>query len=78
MKLTVKAPAKINWSLSICGERPDGYHELDTIFYPLQNPADELDISFGADAGEITVSNNSSVGITATLTFGGIGNERVT
>lgn len=31
MKLTLRAHAKINWSLSICGERPDGYHNLDML-----------------------------------------------
>ena len=31
MKLSVHAHAKINWSLAICGERPDGYHELDML-----------------------------------------------
>lgn len=36
MKLTVKAPAKINWSLSICGERADGYHDLDMLMQSLE------------------------------------------
>lgn len=36
MKLTVKAPAKINWSLSICGERPDGYHDLDMLMQSIE------------------------------------------
>ena len=31
MKISIQAHAKINWSLSVCGERPDGYHELDLI-----------------------------------------------
>ena len=31
MKLTVYAQGKINWSLSICGDRPDGYHDLDML-----------------------------------------------
>jgi len=41
MKLTVKAPAKINWSLSICGERPDGYHDLDMLMQSIEL-SDEL------------------------------------
>lgn len=36
MKLTVKAPAKINWSLSICGDRPDGYHDLDMLMQSIE------------------------------------------
>lgn len=41
MKLTVNAPAKINWSLSICGERPDGYHDLDMLMQSIEL-SDEL------------------------------------
>ena len=31
MKLRVEARAKINWSLCVCGERADGYHDLDML-----------------------------------------------
>lgn len=41
MKLTVQAPAKINWSLSICGDRPDGYHDLDMLMQSIEL-SDEL------------------------------------
>jgi 4-diphosphocytidyl-2-C-methyl-D-erythritol kinase len=30
--LTVSAHAKINWSLRITGKRPDGFHDLETLF----------------------------------------------
>ncbi|NLG83626.1 MAG: 4-(cytidine 5'-diphospho)-2-C-methyl-D-erythritol kinase [Firmicutes bacterium] len=33
--MTVAAPAKINLSLDVRGRRPDGYHELDTVFQSL-------------------------------------------
>ena len=29
--LVVDAPAKLNLFLSVCGKRPDGYHELETL-----------------------------------------------
>jgi len=29
---TVNAYAKINWSLRVTGKRPDGYHDLETLF----------------------------------------------
>lgn len=29
--VTLKAHAKINWSLAVTGKRPDGYHELDML-----------------------------------------------
>ena len=41
MKLTVRAHAKINWSLAICGERPDGYHDLDMLMQAVEL-SDEL------------------------------------
>lgn len=41
MKLTVHAHAKINWSLAICGERPNGYHDLDMLMQEI-DLSDEL------------------------------------
>lgn len=43
------APAKINLHLRIRGLRPDGYHELRTLFMPLTAPADEIRIDPGVD-----------------------------
>ncbi len=39
------AGCKINLSLHIMGVRPDGYHELDTLFHPLPFPCDRLEIA---------------------------------
>lgn len=36
MKFSVRAQAKINWSLSICGDRPDGYHNLDMLMQSIE------------------------------------------
>lgn len=33
--IEIKSPAKINIGLNILNKRPDGYHNLQTIFYPL-------------------------------------------
>lgn len=30
--LVIDAPAKINWMLRVLGKRPDGFHEIETIF----------------------------------------------
>ena len=38
----LRAPCKINLFLRILGRRPDGFHELHTLFYPLAEPCDEL------------------------------------
>jgi len=40
--MTVSAPAKINLSLRISGKRSDGFHELETLVYPIDSLADEL------------------------------------
>jgi 4-diphosphocytidyl-2-C-methyl-D-erythritol kinase len=31
-RLTIQAPAKVNCSLEVLGKRPDGYHEIATVF----------------------------------------------
>mgnify|MGYP006266133571 CR=1 FL=1 len=37
--------AKINLGLRITGKRPDGYHNLETIFYPVEDLFDDLTVS---------------------------------
>lgn len=39
---SVRAGCKINLCLHITGVRPNGYHELDSLFYPLSEPYDML------------------------------------
>lgn len=39
----ISSGCKINLGLQITGRRPDGYHELRTVFYPLDHPRDELE-----------------------------------
>lgn len=36
---------KINLYLKICERRPDGYHELESIFLPLKEPSDALEVT---------------------------------
>lgn len=40
----VVAGCKINLGLRITGVRDDGYHELDSLFWPLSNPCDRLHV----------------------------------
>ncbi len=40
--LTLKAPAKINLGLNIISKREDGFHNLETIFYPIEDLYDIL------------------------------------
>lgn len=41
-KIEINAPAKINIGLNIINKREDGYHNLDTFFYPLYDFHDKL------------------------------------
>lgn len=40
--IEIKAPAKINIGLNILSKRPDGYHNLSTLFYPVSDLFDTL------------------------------------
>ena len=54
--IKLKSPSKINLALWIKEKRPDGYHEIETIFYENENLYDEIEIEF-------TESNSLSVEI---------------
>lgn len=45
----VAAPAKINLSLNVRSARDDGFHEIDSIFYPLRVPADRIALDLPSD-----------------------------
>ena len=51
MPISLQAQAKINLGLQITGKRADGYHELDSLFYPLEEPFDTLTISLRDEPG---------------------------
>jgi len=44
--LTVRAPAKINLTLEVLGERPDGFHEIRSLFQAI-NLCDSLSFGLG-------------------------------
>jgi len=54
-ELKIKAPAKINIGLNVISKRPDGYHNIETIFYPLEL-CDYLTIK---QANNFTFTSNS-------------------
>ena len=57
-----RAPSKINLYLRVCEKLPNGYHEIETLFLPLNDPADELEISFRDDGlGEIAVDSDTAL-----------------
>lgn len=53
---------KINLGLRITGRHADGYHELDSIFYPLQQPCDQIILNLTGGKGvELAISGNLPV-----------------
>lgn len=42
--------AKVNIGLAVTGKRPDGYHDLATLFYPLRGLRDILEINLSGGA----------------------------
>ena len=53
--LCASAPGKINLYLKVTGKRPDGYHELESLFLPLAGVADDIAVDCDALPGAITV-----------------------
>ena len=75
MKITVKAPAKINLSLDVLGKRPDGYHEISTVMQAV-SLYDTVTVTDN-DSGEVTVfcgyegvpNDESNIAVKAALRF---------
>lgn len=55
MGLEIASRSKINLYLKVRNRRADGYHELETLFYPLDAPVDRITLDF-ADFPGIRVS----------------------
>lgn len=53
---TLLAGCKANLTLAITGLRPDGYHELDTLFLPLPEPHDVLTVQPGAPGSGLSLT----------------------
>ena len=52
------SPCKINLGLEILSKRDDGYHNINTIFYKLSEPQDELIVE-GAESFRFTSSDHN-------------------
>ena len=48
---TLRAGCKVNLTLWITAVRPNGWHELDSFFYPLNEPHDELVLTPSVEPG---------------------------
>lgn len=49
--------SKINLYLKVTARRPDGYHELETVFLPLDAPADQIEADWEGEPGIRVVSS---------------------
>jgi 4-diphosphocytidyl-2-C-methyl-D-erythritol kinase len=59
VRVSTPAPAKINWTLEVLGRRPDGYHEVRTVFQTIglcdrvtASPAANLELALTGPAGQ--------------------------
>jgi 4-diphosphocytidyl-2-C-methyl-D-erythritol kinase len=57
MSVELRAGCKVNLYLDIVGVREDGYHEIESLFYPLPVPFDTLTVSEGGEGLRLTCSD---------------------
>jgi 4-diphosphocytidyl-2-C-methyl-D-erythritol kinase len=50
MNATRRAPAKVNLFLDVVAQRPDGYHDIQTVFLPIPALADTVSVAVAAHA----------------------------
>ena len=60
--MLIRPNAKINLGLNIVSRRPDGYHNLQTVFYPI-NLRDELEIDARPDTTDITFTTTGGIAL---------------
>ena len=51
--MTYCCPAKINLGLNVVERRPDGYHNLETVFFPVPGLHDVLEVTPSVGAGPV-------------------------
>ena len=47
--------SKVNLSLAVTARRPDGYHDLDSLFYPFREPSDEITLEDAPESAGIAI-----------------------
>lgn len=61
-RIALRAPAKLNLTLALFGRRPDGYHELDSVFMALEL-ADRLEAELSGDELRLVVRGPAAAGV---------------
>ena len=72
--VTVRVPAKVNLELTVGGPRPDGFHELATVFHAVSlyddltaTPADDVTITVAGTQAESVPANADNLAVRAAL-----------
>ena len=47
--------SKVYLSLAVTARRPDGYHDLDSLFYPFRDPSDEITLEDAPEANGVSI-----------------------
>jgi 4-diphosphocytidyl-2-C-methyl-D-erythritol kinase len=64
-EIAERAPAKLNLGLRVVGVRPDSYHEIESLFAPIELE-DDVAIALGGPAGvRISVAGDAADGVPA-------------
>ena len=61
--LFMQTPAKINLYLKVLGKRQDGYHEIETIFWPIASVCDDVEIELRESGGLSMSCDGASEGV---------------
>ncbi|MEK7524663.1 MAG: 4-(cytidine 5'-diphospho)-2-C-methyl-D-erythritol kinase [Patescibacteria group bacterium] len=68
MNIRVKSYPKINLALDILRKTPSGYHEIQTVFYQLKEPFDEITVELTRDSRVEVISNHPDLPVDQTNT----------
>ena len=68
--MKIRCGCKVNLYLRIMGKHENGYHDLDTLFYPLQEPFDVLEIT--ENIGEKVSPEENSTGVSKAVSIDNI------
>ena len=58
---TLSSPAKINLFLRVADKLPNGYHELETLFLPIEGLTDKISVSFNHEPGIKIESSHTDI-----------------